>query len=151
MAFTDKNMGSASKLKKIRLVLFLMGYLVVIGIVNQIYQPFRYLGRDRGLASINDPEALKKQESWEKDVIARIDTNSAAGTAKMGQPPSPLDQLMYGELKGEYTLKIDNSIPQEPRRKTYQLRHRVDGSVLGRVVVHSDKDDKPIDYELQMF
>jgi hypothetical protein len=64
----------------------------------------------RGLASVNvDPAAAEREVHAEHVLAQRLASGHTRQPSSLGQVPSQMEQLAFGELEGKYAIHLDNS------------------------------------------
>lgn len=69
----------------------------------------------RGIASTQPIESNEFYSQWKKKIAEQIADTSDIPSGKMSRQPNPLEQLVFGELKGYYLLQMEGMKIKEMR------------------------------------
>ncbi len=97
----------SSQQKRILIATLLMSVFLVVTIVNtsNVSNPGVVVTQSRSVASVRAPAMAS---TFEKSVIARY-TNEATNSAiHLGQRPSKIEGLAFGELSGSYLISLES-------------------------------------------
>jgi hypothetical protein len=62
----------------------------------------------RNIASVGDVVVDEKVMEWEKQVLDKIKNNPRREIASIGKKPSAADQVIFGDLNGNYRMNMGN-------------------------------------------
>jgi len=106
------------KIKSAGGLITLVAIFLAVLIINQkdvsVIDELPYVADNgRGIASAKVSETNEYYSQWKKKVVTQLAELSEIPSGKISRQPSPLEQLVFGELKGFYMFQMDGSKVKE--------------------------------------
>lgn len=111
------NLSLIKNRKKIKSAggLFSLGIVFIIVLISNqknssVMEELPYVADSgRGIASAKMSETNEYYSQWKKKVATQLAELSEVPSGKISRKPSPLEQLVFGELKGFYMFQMDGN------------------------------------------
>lgn len=110
-----------------------MGVFLVVILINgngnqKLEEGSAQLSSQRGIASAMVVNQNFNDSQWKKRIAMQIAETNHLPSAKTARPPNPVENLIFGELKGFYLMKLDGD--------------KVHSMILNAQMNNQDKEDE---------